>query len=79
MKEKGYSAREKRVTEHEFSRKMEIETRMAEDKEREAQRIAKAAGCLKPTVARPISSAIKRVATQGAVKRPTTPRVGRGF
>ena len=79
MKEKGYSAREKRVTEQEFSRKMEIETQMAEDKEREAQRIAKAADGLKPTVVRPTSSATKRIATQGAVRRPTTPRVGRGF
>lgn len=77
MKEKGYSAREKRVTEHEFSRKMEIETQMAEDKEREAQRIAKAAE--QPTVGRPMSSAVKRVATQGTVKRPATPRIGRGF
>lgn len=77
MKEKGYSAREKRVTEHEFSRKMEIETQMAEDKEREAQRIAKAAE--NPTAVRPMSSAVRRVATQGAVKRPATPRIGRGF
>ncbi|KAH0556864.1 hypothetical protein GP486_005343, partial [Trichoglossum hirsutum] len=38
VKEKGYSAREKRVTEMEFSRKMEIETKMAEDREREATR-----------------------------------------
>ena len=79
VKEKGYSAREKRVTEHEYNRKMEIEAKMAEDKEREAQRIAKAAGSLKPAVVRPMSSAVKRVATQGAVKRPMTPRVGRGF
>lgn len=79
MKEKGYSAREKRVTEHEFNRKMEIEAQMAEDKEREAQRLAKLADTPKPAVKRPITAAIKRVATQGAVKRPMTPRVGRGF
>ena len=77
MKEKGYSAREKRVTEHEFSRKLEIETQMAEDKEREVQRIAKATE--KPTIVRPMTSALKRVTTQGTVKRPMTPRVGRGF
>lgn len=77
MKEKGYSAREKRVTEHEFNRKMEIEAKMAEDKERETQRIAKAA--VLGTVKRPVTSAIKRLSTQGAVKRPLTPRVGRGF
>lgn len=79
MKEKGYSAREKRVTEHEFSRKMEIEAQMAEDKEREAQRLAREADSSKTAVRRPTTSVIKRVATQGAVKRPLTPRVGRGF
>lgn len=79
MKEKGYSAREKRVTEHEFNRKMEIEAQMAEDKEREAQRLAKLADTAKTTVRRTTTAAIKRVATQGAVKRPLTPRVGRGF
>lgn len=78
MKEKGYSAREKRVTENEFNRKMEIEAKMAEDKEREAQRIAKIE-MLGTPVKRPVTSAIKRVSTQGAVKRPLTPRVGRGF
>ena len=79
VKEKGYSAREKRVTEHEFNRKMEIETKMAEDKDREAQRIAKVAEASKASVKRPATSAVKRVATQGAVRRPLTPRVGRGF
>lgn len=79
MKEKGYSAREKRVTEHEFNRKMEIEAQMAEDKDREAQRIAKAADVARTPITRPSTSAIRRVATQGAVKRPLTPRVGRGF
>ena len=78
MKEKGYSAREKRVTENEFNRKMEIEAKMAEDKEREAQRIAKTSA-LGTAVKRPVTSAIKRLSTQGAVKRPLTPRVGRGF
>ena len=57
---------------------MEIEAKMAEDKEQEAQKIAKAA-VLGTAVKRPITSAIKRVSTQGAVKRPLTPRVGRGF
>lgn len=79
MKEKGYSAREKRVTEHEFNRKMEIEAQMAEDKEREAQRITKAAEAKQLPIARPMTAAVKRVATQGAVKRPLTPRVARGF
>ena len=85
VKEKGYSAREKRVTEHEFNRKMEIETQMAEDKEREAKRVARESALdSRPktgtAVRRPATAAIKRVATQGSVKRPTTPRIqGRGF
>ena len=82
IKEKGYSAREKRVTEHEFNRKMEIEAQMAEDKEREAQRVARAEekeGTGRKDAKRPMTSAVKRIATQGAVKRPLTPRVGRGF
>lgn len=79
VKEKGYSAREKRVTEHEYNRRMEIETQMAEDKEKEAQRVAKAADVSKLPISRPATAAVKRVATQGAVKRPLTPRVGRGF
>ena len=36
VKEKGYSHREKRITEHEFNRRMEIETQMAADRERAA-------------------------------------------
>lgn len=36
VKEKGYSQRERRVTEQEFNRRMEIETQMAEDRERAA-------------------------------------------
>jgi len=59
---------------------MEIEAKMAEDKEREVQRIAKAAEKATSAIKRPITSAVKRVATQGAVKRPMTPRIGgRGF
>ncbi|KZZ87834.1 pre-mRNA-splicing factor [Ascosphaera apis ARSEF 7405] len=34
IKEKGYSAREKRVTEQEFNRRMEIEAQMAADREK---------------------------------------------
>lgn len=67
------------MTEHEFNRKMEIEAQMAEDKEREAQRVAKASEAKQLPIARPMTAAVKRVATQGAVKRPLTPRVARGF
>ena len=65
------------MTEQEFNRKMEIESQMAEDKEREAHRVAKATE--KPAVVRPMSVASKRMASQSLVKRPMTPRVGRGF
>lgn len=51
---------------------------MAEDKEREVQRIAKVNDAAETNVKRPMT-AVRRVATQGAVKRPMTPRVGRGF
>ncbi|OJD12417.1 hypothetical protein AJ78_06981 [Emergomyces pasteurianus Ep9510] len=37
IKEKGYSARERRVTEREFNKRMEIETQMAADRERAAE------------------------------------------
>jgi pre-mRNA-splicing factor ATP-dependent RNA helicase DHX38/PRP16 len=39
IKEKGYSARDKRVTEIEFNRKAELEAQMAVDKAREEKRI----------------------------------------
>ncbi|KGQ01231.1 hypothetical protein PAAG_12089 [Paracoccidioides lutzii Pb01] len=43
IKEKGYSARERRVTEHEFNRRMEIEAQMAADRERAAEQEQKKA------------------------------------
>jgi pre-mRNA-splicing factor ATP-dependent RNA helicase DHX38/PRP16 len=70
------------VTEYEFNKKMEIEAKMAEDKDREAQRLAKETDDrdrAQSAIKRPLTSAVKRIATQGAVKRPMTPRMGRGF
>ena len=58
---------------------MEIETQMAEDKEREDQRLAKAAESGSDFLNRPTTSAIRRLAKQEAVKRPNTPRLSRGF
>ncbi|KAI1828529.1 P-loop containing nucleoside triphosphate hydrolase protein [Xylaria intraflava] len=76
VKEKGYSAREKRVTETEFNRKMEIEAKMAEDKRRqeerqrtEEERLAK----------KPVVEKTKKIITSGAVKKPVLKRKGRGF
>ncbi|KAH8775524.1 P-loop containing nucleoside triphosphate hydrolase protein [Diaporthe sp. PMI_573] len=40
VKEKGYSARDKRVIETEFNRKMEIEAQMAEDKRKQEEKLA---------------------------------------
>ncbi|KAI2640658.1 P-loop containing nucleoside triphosphate hydrolase protein [Hypomontagnella submonticulosa] len=77
VKEKGYSAREKRITETEFNRKMEIEAKMAEDKrkyeEQKKQEEEKAAR--KPTN----SKGEKKIITSGAVKKPVIKRKGRGF
>ena len=79
IKEKGYSARDKRVTEMEFNRKAELEAQMAEDKAREEERLAMEAEGLKLTVKKPMNGTVKKIATQGAVRRPVTPRPGRGF
>jgi pre-mRNA-splicing factor ATP-dependent RNA helicase DHX38/PRP16 len=76
IKEKGYSAREKRITEVEFNRKMEIEAKMAEDKQKETERLENEA--LK-TAKTPATSVVKKVAAHGAVRKPIVKRAGRGF
>jgi pre-mRNA-splicing factor ATP-dependent RNA helicase DHX38/PRP16 len=76
VKEKGYSAREKRVTEVEFNRKMEIEAKMAEDKLREQQRLEIESTKM---VKKPLPTAVKKVASHGAVRKPVVRRPGRGF
>ncbi|KPM38093.1 Pre-mRNA-splicing factor ATP-dependent RNA helicase prp16 [Neonectria ditissima] len=77
IKEKGYSAREKRITETEFNRKMEIEAKMAEDKRNEEDRKqAEVERSLKKTK---IGGDGKKFVTQGAVKKPVIKRRGRGF
>jgi pre-mRNA-splicing factor ATP-dependent RNA helicase DHX38/PRP16 len=76
VKEKGYSAREKRVTEVEFNRKMEIEAKMAEDKLREQQRMENEN---QKVAKKPLTSAVKKVASHGAVRKPVVKRSGRGF
>ncbi|KAK6342708.1 DEAH-box RNA helicase prp16 [Orbilia javanica] len=78
VKEKGYSAKDRRVTENEINRKMEIEAKIAED--RQKAEAAKAAAREAPVKRAPtgVNPAVKRVATQqGAVKRPTTPMARR--
>ncbi|KAI1750981.1 P-loop containing nucleoside triphosphate hydrolase protein [Xylaria castorea] len=67
VKEKGWSAREKRVTETEFNRKIEIEAKMAEDKKRqeEQQRVEE-----ERKVKKPAADMTKKIITSGAVKKP---------
>ncbi|UNI14744.1 RNA helicase [Purpureocillium takamizusanense] len=78
IKEKGYSAREKRITETEFNRKMEIEAKMADDKRREElRRQAEEERATKKKVGGPADG--KKFVTQGAVKKPVIKRRGRGF
>ncbi|KAI5866438.1 P-loop containing nucleoside triphosphate hydrolase protein [Durotheca rogersii] len=76
VKEKGYSAREKRITETEFNRKMEIEAKMAEDKRRyEEQKQQEEEKAAK----KPPPEKGKKIITSGAVKKPVMKRKGRGF
>ncbi|KAI0600158.1 P-loop containing nucleoside triphosphate hydrolase protein [Biscogniauxia sp. FL1348] len=84
VKEKGYSAREKRITETEFNRKMEIEAKMAEDKRRqedqlraEEERTRGAAGKRQQLLSDAEKG--KKIITSGAVKKPVVKRKGRGF
>ena len=67
IKEKGYSARDKRVTEREFNRKAELEAKMAEDKEREERRIAEEESG--PLIKKMVV-AKKKEDVDGVVKRP---------
>ena len=76
VKQKGYSAKDRRTTEAEFNRRVEIETQMAEDRARETKRLADEEA--KQAQARkPLASAVKK-ASSSAVKKPTIPR-RRGF
>ncbi|EFW99640.1 mRNA splicing factor RNA helicase [Grosmannia clavigera kw1407] len=70
VKEKGYSAREKRIVETEFNRKMEIESKMAEDKKRqEAQQQAEEdrARRTSSAVAPKIGDTSKKIVVHGAL------------
>ncbi|CAG9971334.1 unnamed protein product [Clonostachys byssicola] len=76
IKEKGFSSRDKRITETEFNRKMEIEAKMEEDRQREEDR--KQAEVEKTTKKKATITG-KKFVTQGAVKKPVIKRRGRGF
>ncbi len=76
VKEKGYSAREKRVTETEFNRRMEIEAKMEDDKRKEEERIKAEEDRGKKNKA---NGAVKKVAVRGAVRKPIVKRRAGGF
>ncbi|KAF9876442.1 helicase associated domain-containing protein [Colletotrichum karsti] len=79
VKEKGYSVRDKRITETEFNRKMEIEAKMAEDKKREEQRLeAEAERSAKRKPGAAVATNGKKIVTHGAVRKPVIKRRGRG-
>ncbi|KOS19747.1 Pre-mRNA-splicing factor ATP-dependent RNA helicase prp16 [Escovopsis weberi] len=77
VKEKGYSIRDKRITETEFNRRMEIEAKMADDKRREEERRLDEEE--RTTKKKSAGSRDKKFITQGAVKKPVMKRRGRGF
>ncbi|RYP39487.1 hypothetical protein DL767_002221 [Monosporascus sp. MG133] len=80
VKEKGYSARDRKVTETEFNRRMEIEAQMAEDKRRheEKLRAEEERRTAKKKTAGPDGSE-KKIVKSGAVKKPVVKRKARGF
>jgi pre-mRNA-splicing factor ATP-dependent RNA helicase DHX38/PRP16 len=85
VKEKGYSARDRRVVETEFNRKMEIESKMAEDKARdEARRKAEAERFEGKRgdggrAADGADGAGKKFVTKGAVRKPVFNKKKRGI
>lgn len=79
VKEKGYSARDKRVIETEFNRKMEIEAKMVEDKKRHDEKVADEERGGKTSVEANGTGAKKKIVTSGAVKKPVVKRRGGGM
>ncbi|KAK6541176.1 DEAH-box RNA helicase prp16, variant 2 [Orbilia ellipsospora] len=75
VKEKGYSAKDRRVRENEINRKNEIEAKIAEDRQKaEAAKAAARDAAPIKRASTGVNPVVRRVATQqGAVKRPTTP------
>ncbi|KAK3903459.1 P-loop containing nucleoside triphosphate hydrolase protein [Staphylotrichum tortipilum] len=79
VKEKGYSARDKRVTETEFNRRMEIEAQMAADKKRHEDRLLAEEELVLSKKAGPAKDKDKKTVKSGAVVKPVRKRAGRGF
>lgn len=79
IREKGYSVREKRFTETEFNRKMEIEAKMAEDRQREQERLQEEANQREAKRKSGTAGPGKKFITKGAVRKPVVRRRGRGI
>ena len=79
LKSKNYSARDKRVTEMEFNRKIEIETKMRDDKEREEKRLAQLEAGVVQAGQIKKGPVVKKMGTNGVVKKPVVKRFGRGI
>ncbi|KAM7222290.1 P-loop containing nucleoside triphosphate hydrolase protein [Rhypophila decipiens] len=79
VKEKGYSVREKRITETEFNRKMEIEAQMAADRQREQDRLREEEEGELKIVKKPAAKEKTTTTKKGAVVKPVRKRPGRGF
>ncbi|EGS23320.1 pre-mRNA splicing factor ATP-dependent RNA helicase prp16-like protein [Thermochaetoides thermophila DSM 1495] len=83
IKEKGYSVREKRITETEFSRRMEIEAQMAEDRkraeEKKRQEEEEEEEGLQLSRKGKKKAGEKKVVRVGAVVKPVRKRGGIGF
>ena len=83
VKEKGYSARDRRVTESEFNRRVEIEAQMADDKRRHDEKLRaeeeRAAGKKAGGAAAAEKDKEKKIVKSGAVKKPVVKRKARGF
>ncbi|PHH60063.1 hypothetical protein CDD81_2149 [Ophiocordyceps australis] len=78
VKEKGYSARGKRVIESEFNRRVEIEAQMARDKLRDEERLRaeaeRARAAAAATSKSKAAAAGAKIVTRGVVKRPVVRR-----
>jgi pre-mRNA-splicing factor ATP-dependent RNA helicase DHX38/PRP16 len=77
LKSKEYSAKDKRVIEGEFNRKMEIEMQMAEDRIREEQRVKveeEKERLLSGGVRAKTNVVVKKMGSNGVVKKPVVGR-----
>ncbi|KIY03601.1 uncharacterized protein Z520_00292 [Fonsecaea multimorphosa CBS 102226] len=81
LKSKEYSAKDKRIIESEFNRKMEIERQMAEDRAKEERRRQADEEKERLLIGRAKSggTVVKKMGSNGVVKKPIVPRRRMGF